>query len=160
MWPSHTRRESRHHTTAVIRQLLTPAIVAGEMPERGRDPIRGGDHGFQTQADGVQRPSGSMAAGSRRRWSAGRREDRAARTPDRTVGEAAQGASGRARPNTKENRAGRSESGSRTGPLSGRGTCRCSGYQGPTNSAAAAKGEADGGGLYRRGDGLAPTQPG
>ena len=78
MWPSHTRRESRHHTTAVIRQLLTPAIVAGEMPERGRDPIRGGDHGFQTEADGVQRPSGRVAAGSRRRWSAGRREDRAA----------------------------------------------------------------------------------
>src|ERR1700704_6255066 len=60
----------------------------------------------------------------------------------------------------KKTGAGRSEGGSRTGPLSGRGTCRCSGYEGSADSASAGKGEGDGGGLYRRRDGVARTQPG
>src|SRR5262249_40521462 len=63
--------------------------------------IRGGDHGYQTEADDLHRTFGRVAARSGCRWRAvcvGVGQDRAARTPDRVAAAAAQGTSGRARP--------------------------------------------------------------
>src|SRR5262245_4652125 len=68
--------------------------------------FEGSDHEFQTEANGRHRAFGRVAASSRRRRRAigGGAEDRAARTPDRVAAAAAQGNSGRARPNAKEDR--------------------------------------------------------
>src|SRR5262249_30867971 len=124
---------------------------------RARVTIRGGDHEFQTKADGVHRSSGRVAAPARYCWSAigvGCAEDREARTPDRAVAEAvraaaeaAQGSSGRARPHAKENRESGGEGGSRAGTLCGPLACQCSGDQGPATAATAGKGESDAGGF-------------
>src|SRR5262249_3426508 len=118
-------------------------------------------HGLQTQANGVHRTSGCMATGALDGWSAvcvGGCEDRATRTSDRAVAEAAQGNSGRARANTKKDREDGSEA-RRGSPLLGgalRGRCD---YQGSTSSAAG-EGEGDGGRLYRSGERVAPAQRG
>src|SRR5262249_16529977 len=109
----------------------------------------------------MHRAFGRVAVPSRHRWSAigvGGAEDRPARTPDRVAAEAAQGNSGRARPNAKEDRESRSEGGSRAGALFGPAACH--GYQGPATAASAGKGEGDAGRLHRGGDGVAPTQHG
>src|ERR1700720_3710234 len=118
------------------------------LPARGpqggcaREPIRGGDHEFQTQADGMHRASRRVAVPSRYRWSAigGCAEDREARTPDRAAAAATQGNSARARANAKTDRACGSEGRSRAGALFGPAT---HGYQGPATAASAGKGEGD-----------------
>jgi hypothetical protein len=122
--------------------------------------FEGGDHGFQAEADGLHRAFGCVAARSGYRWRAvcvGK--DRAARTPDRVAATAAQGTSGRARANAKEDRKGGSKGGSGASP-SGSATCRHCVHQGPARTASAGKGESDAGRLHRGGVGVAPTQHG
>src|SRR5262249_26248983 len=161
MSPDHTRLKSRQITPVVISKSLTTAIVAGEVTKRGcaREPIRGGDHEFQTEADGMHRASRSVAVPSRYRRSAigGGAEDRAARTPDRVAAAATQGNSARTRANAKEDRESGGEGRSRAGALFGPAA---HGYQGPATAASAGKGEGDAGRLRRRGNGVAPTQHG
>src|SRR5262249_23201098 len=160
----HTHLRIAAGTTFVIGPLLTMTIVSRE-PARmrcARELIRGGDHAFQTKADGVHRNSGRVAAGSLDGRSASRVggcKDRADRTSDRVAAKAAQGTSARDRADAKEDRAGGSQSGGRARPFSGR-AARCCGNQGSANSAPAGKGEDNGGRLSRRGDGVGPTQPG
>src|SRR5215831_12371624 len=100
----------------------------------------------------MHRAFGRVAVPSRHRWSAigGGAEDRAARTPDRVVAAAAQGNSGRARPNAKEDRESGSEGRSRAGALFGPAA---HGYKGPPTVASAGKGEGDVGRLRRCGVG-------
>src|SRR5262252_9025874 len=78
----------------------------------------------------MHRASGRVAVPSRHRRSAigGGAEDRAARTPDRVAAAAAQGNSGRARPNATKDGTGGSEGRSRAGALFGPAA---HGYQGP-----------------------------
>src|SRR5262245_26705594 len=162
MSSGHTRLKSRQITPFVTSHLLTTAIVAGEVTSSGvalAEPIRGGDHEFQTEADGMHRAFGRVAVPSRYRWSAigGGAEDRAARTPDRVAAAATQGNSARTRANAKEDRESGGEGRSRAGALFGPAA---HGYQGPATAASAGKGEGDAGRLRRRGDGVAPTQHG
>src|SRR5262249_26144960 len=105
----------------------------------------------------MHRAFGRVAVPSRHGWSAigGGAEDREARTPDGVAAEAAQGNSGRARPNTKEDREGGGEGRSRAGALFGPAA---HGDQGPATAASAGKGEGDVGRIHRCGDGVAPTQ--
>src|SRR5262245_52943974 len=163
MMPSgHSHSEIAASYLFVISHLLTTAIVGGEVTSRGVALVslfEGVTMNFQTEADGMHRAFGRVAVPSRHRWSAigGGAEDRAARTPDRVAAEAAQGNSGRARPNAKEDRESGGEGGSGAGALFGPAAY---GYQGPATAASVGAGESDAGRLHRRGDGVAPTQHG
>src|SRR6516165_11989590 len=142
MMPSgHSHSQIAAFYLFVINHLSTTAIVAGELTRGGcaREPIRGGDHEFQTEADGMHRASRRVAVPSRYRRSAigGVAEDRAARTPDRAAAAATQGNSARTRANAKTDRAGGSEGRSRAGALFGPAACH--GYQGPATAASARK---------------------
>src|SRR5262249_17999073 len=105
--------------------LTPPPFTGGTAPFGLQTTVRPNHpraaHEFRTGADGTPRAFGRVAVPSRHRGRAigGGAENRAARTPDRVAAAAAQGNSGRARPNAKEDRESRGEGRSRAAALFG-----------------------------------------